>query len=71
VTDAGLKEIAALKELRKLGLAGTKVSDKGFHELAKMTQLESLYLNYTNVTKAGAAEIKKALPKCEISHDIP
>jgi len=34
--------------------------------MVKMQQLKSLYLVNTKVTKAGVAELKKALPNCEI-----
>ena len=34
--------------------------------IAKLKQLTELYLTDTQVTKAGVAELKKALPKCEI-----
>jgi len=34
--------------------------------LAKMQQLKMLGLNDTKITDAGAAELKKALPNCEI-----
>ena len=35
VTDAGLKHLAGLKQLRKLDLTGTKVTDKGKADLKK------------------------------------
>jgi len=34
--------------------------------VAKLQKLERLYLQDTQVTKAGVAELKKALPNCEI-----
>jgi len=34
--------------------------------VAKLQKLEWLWLNDTKVTKAGVAELKKALPNCEI-----
>jgi len=40
--------------------------------LAGLTTLEGLYLNDTQVTDAGIAELRKALPKCQIVYmDVP
>jgi hypothetical protein len=53
VTDAGLKEVAVLKYLTSLNLAGTQVTDVGLKELAGMPRLTSLNLSGTQVTDAG------------------
>ena len=66
VTDAGLKELAALKKLTSLGLNRTKVTDAGLKELAPLKNLKLLILGGTNVTDAGMKELRKALPNCEI-----
>jgi hypothetical protein len=34
--------------------------------VAKLQKLTELYLSNTKVTKAGVAQLKKALPNCEI-----
>jgi hypothetical protein len=47
----------------------TKITDVGLKELAKLTQLKRLYLRNTKVTKAGVAELQKALPNCNITHN--
>ena len=39
VTDAGLKHLVGLKQLRALFLADTKVTDAGLKELVKLKQL--------------------------------
>jgi len=57
VTDAGLKELAALKNLQELDLAGTKVTDAGLKELAALKTLQTLYLDNTKVTDAGLKEL--------------
>ncbi len=68
VTDEGLKELASLKNLRNLGLVGTKVTDKGLKELTQFKHLKRLYLRRTiRVTDAGLKELQKALPDCKIS----
>jgi hypothetical protein len=38
----------------------------GLNEVAKLKKLKKLILANTQVTKAGVAELKKALPNCEI-----
>ncbi|MCI0462651.1 MAG: hypothetical protein L0Z62_37355, partial [Gemmataceae bacterium] len=53
VTDAGLKELAALKHLQWLDLDQTKVTDAGLKELAALKQLQTLSLSRTKVTDAG------------------
>jgi internalin A len=66
VTDAGLKELADLKNLTTLSLFGTQVSDAGLKELSGLKNLTTLDLDSTQVT--GVAELKKSLPKCHIKH---
>ena len=67
-TDASLKELAKLKNLTELGLAGTQIMDAGFKMkmLTKLRKLSWLGLKDTRVTRAGVAELQKMLPKCEI-----
>ena len=42
VTDAGLKELVALKNLTTLNLGSTQVTDAGLKELAALKQLATL-----------------------------
>jgi hypothetical protein len=67
VTDAGLRELAPLTDLRGLYL-GNKVTDAGLKELARFKKLERLLLGGSPVTEAGMAALRKALPECHISH---
>ena len=62
VTDASLKELAGLKQLRTLNLSNTQVTDAGLKELAGLKQLQTLYLYRAQVTDAGVRKLKKALP---------
>jgi internalin A len=42
------------------------VTDTSLKELKELKQLTLLNLKRTQVTDAGVAELKKALPKCQI-----
>ena len=44
MTDAGLKELAALKNLTTLDLSDTEVTDAGLKELAALKNLTTLDL---------------------------
>ena len=58
MTDAGLRELAALKRLKVLYLHRTKVTDAGLKDLAGFGHLEKLYLGATRVTDAGLKELR-------------
>lgn len=66
VTEAGLRELRGLKNLKVLGLAGIKVTDTGGKILREFHRLDVLDLRRTEVTEATVAELKRALPDCEI-----
>jgi hypothetical protein len=66
VTDAGLRELAGLRNLTWLDLRDTRVTDAGLKELAGLKNLATLLLQDTKVTDAGVAELLKALPNCSI-----
>ena len=59
VTDAGLKEVAKLKQLKGLYLEGTDITDVGLKEVAKLKQLNFLALNLTQITDVGLKEVAK------------
>lgn len=69
VTDAGVKELAALKGLTTLDLTYCRqVTDAGVKELAALKGLTTLNLfGCQKVTDAGVKELQKALPVCRIS----
>ena len=71
ITDAGLKEVAKMQQLKGLTLVGTKITDAGLKELAKLQKLEYLYMDGTKVTNEGKLELQKALPKCIIPAQSP
>jgi internalin A len=51
--DAGMKELAGLKNLQELHLNDTRVTDAGLKELAGLDSLETLYVGGTEVTGVG------------------
>ena len=57
VTDAGLKAVAAMKNLTELHLEGTGITDAGLDHLKGLTSLEYLNLYNTKVTDAGLPKI--------------
>ena len=66
ITDAGLKEVAKLKQLERLSLHDTQITDASLKDLAKLKKLRQLSVTGTKITNAGAAKLQKALPKCWI-----
>jgi internalin A len=63
MTDAGLKELAALKGLQKLKLGPAMVTDAGLKELAGLKALKSLDLSdCKGVTDVGVKDLQQALP---------
>jgi internalin A len=53
ITDAGLKELAGLKNLQSLHIFNTKISGNGLKELSELNNLQDLDLLSTQVTDAG------------------
>ena len=64
ITDASLKQIARLPQLKKLHLERTKIGDNGLKHLKGASQLTYLNLYGTQVTDAGLEHIQ-SLPKLE------
>ncbi len=56
-TDVGLKELAELKNLKSLALAGTKITDAGVKDLARLKNLKSLDLRTAKITDAVLKEL--------------
>lgn len=66
VTDDDLVHLRELTGLQELWLPNTSVTDAGLDHLQGLTGLQYLHLGGTQITDAGAAELRKALPNCEI-----
>jgi len=57
VTDAGLKALAGMKNLKELHLEGTGITDAGLDQLKGLAELEYLNLYNTKVTDAGMGKL--------------
>lgn len=66
MTNAGVKELAPLKNLTALFLIRTKVTNAGLKELAPLKNLFILELTGTKVTEAGGKAFQKGLPECKV-----
>jgi hypothetical protein len=71
LSDAGLAQIAKLKQLQTLELSshgdkGSAITDTGLAHLATMKQLRHLHLGHANVTAKGIKRLQQALPDCVI-----
>jgi hypothetical protein len=55
--------------MRELSLDSTGVTDNGAAVLKSMSALKSLNLYHTLVTEKGMAELKAAMPSCDIVFD--
>lgn len=68
VTDAGLPKLQALPNLKELKLGNTAITDQGLASLQSIKSLESVNVhNCKSVTAKGIADLKKALPDCQVS----
>jgi Leucine-rich repeat (LRR) protein len=66
ITDAGLADLQGLIGLRWLWLNRTQITDDGLVHLQALTGLQELWLLRTQVTDAGPAQLRQALPNCQI-----
>lgn len=59
ITNAVLKEVAKLQQLKRLYFNGAKITDVGLKEVAKLQNLEALSLTDTQITDAGLKDVAK------------
>lgn len=50
-----------------LSLAGAPITDAGLKELAALNNLSAVHVFGTKVTNEGIADLKKTLPKCQVT----
>ena len=67
VDDDGVKHLDAMSSLKNLSLSGGAFSDRGLLSLHTFHGLKSLSLHNTSVTTEGVADLRLALPNCQIS----
>ena len=67
VTDVGLTNLRAMKELKKLSLFQTQVTDAAVPHLKRLSNLETLLISGSKITEAGTRELQAALPKVRFS----
>jgi len=58
LTDAGVKYLARMPQLRHLDLSGTQVTDRGLEVLRELPALESISLSWSGVTDAGVGHLR-------------
>ena len=65
-----MPKFEAMRNLKSLSLAGTKITDAGLEHLKGLTQLRSLWLGREvrpeQVTPEGIRRLQRALPNCKI-----
>ena len=66
ITDAGLKHLATLKNLRRLKLVNTQITDAGIESLGRLTNLKHLDIGDTQISLDGANKLRAVLPGCQI-----
>lgn len=71
VSDAGLEHLKELNAIQELDLSNTRVSDVGLKHLKGMSSLKRLWLINTHVSDEGVAELRAALPNCNIEANMP
>ncbi|HVT38842.1 MAG TPA: hypothetical protein VHE78_07350 [Gemmatimonadaceae bacterium] len=58
LTDAGVRHLARMPQLRHLDLSGTQVTDRGLEVLRELPALESISLSWTGVTDAAVVHLR-------------
>ena len=71
VTGTGLVHLKGLRQLSVLHLNYTQVTDDDVEHLLVFDKLTFLSLLRTKVTAQGVAQLKKALPNCDIQWEPP
>jgi serine/threonine protein kinase len=66
IDDAGVEQLAAIETLEVLALASNPITDQALPPLKGLRRLRKLDLNSTRTTAAGIADLRHALPGCEI-----
>lgn len=65
-TDQKLSQLKGLPKLEELLIEYTPVTDAGLSHLHQLKQLKFICLTGTRVTAKGVADLRTALPNCQI-----
>jgi len=69
IDDEGLRHIGAMTYLSgSLDLSDCLITDKGIRQLAGLTYLRSLDLTGCKLSTEAVAQLRRTLPKCQITH---
>jgi hypothetical protein len=66
VTDAGISHLLRLTGLKRLNVAGTRITDDGLVTLGDLKNLEWVCVNRTQATSQGVARLKATRPDVEV-----
>ena len=66
ITDAGIKHLEGLVELRNLALERTAISDACLGSLSHLKSLAFIHLTGTRITEAGAKKLREKLPGLQV-----
>jgi hypothetical protein len=71
VSDEGALALSKLTNLEVLVLANTPITDEGGRHLSKLRKLRTLDIRGTDISAEVVAELRRALPRCEIAWEQP
>ena len=66
VTDAGIKHLISVPNLRWVNLNGCQVTDASIRDIIRIPRLEVLFIEKTEITERGVGLLRRALPGCSI-----
>lgn len=66
VSAAGVKELIEFENLDRLSLCGVRISDETLKTVAQFKRLDFFEFDGAGVSDRAVAELRKALPKCNI-----
>lgn len=66
IDDRGMKHVAEMTQLERLGFNGLPITDAGLQELHTLKNLKLLTAYATNCTQPGIDAFQEAVPDCEI-----
>lgn len=71
ITDTDLQALTEHADMQNLGLTKAQLTDAAIPALSRFSRLQQLAIDGTKITAAGVAQLREALPDCEIISDFP